>query len=91
MTGLTKRQGAQILSYLGAPQSISHKSPTADLEDDRSALPDEVARGVTYAQIDDYLEGKAVTVEAAERIERWYRQTRHKRTVPVTPFDSWWR
>ncbi|OHU22398.1 NAD(+) synthase [Mycobacteroides franklinii] len=91
LTGLTKRQGAQLLSHLGAPESISHKVPTADLEDDRPALPDEVALGVTYAQIDDYLEGKAVTVEAADRIERWYLQTRHKRTVPVTPFDGWWR
>lgn len=54
-------------------------------------FPDEVALGVTYAQIDDYLEGKAVTVEAADRIERWYLQTRHKRAQPVTPFDGWWR
>lgn len=91
LTGLTKRQGAQILSHLGAPDSISHKVPTADLEDDRPALPDEVALGVTYAQIDDYLEGKAVTVEAADRIERWYLQTRHKRAQPVTLFDRWWR
>ncbi|MUM17831.1 ammonia-dependent NAD(+) synthetase [Mycobacterium sp. CBMA271] len=91
LTGLTKRQGAQLLSHLRAPQSISHKVPTADLEDDRPALPDEVALGVTYAQIDDYLEGKAVTVEAAETIERWYLRTRHKRAVPVTPYDSWWR
>ena len=90
LTGLTKRQGAQILSHLGAPASISGKVPTADLEDSRPALPDEEALGVTYTQIDDYLEGKPVTDEATARIEKWYLQTRHKRALPVTPFDNWW-
>src|SRR5690606_22352736 len=58
LTGLTKRQGAALLRHLGAPDSTWRKVPTADLEDDRPGLPDEVALGVTYAQIDDYLEGR---------------------------------
>jgi len=37
LTGLTKRQGAQLLHYLGAPKSVTTKVPTADLEDDRAA------------------------------------------------------
>ena len=57
LTGLTKRQGAALLQELGAPPSVWEKVPTADLEDDRPALPDEVALGLTYTQIDDYLEG----------------------------------
>ncbi|WP_299571172.1 ammonia-dependent NAD(+) synthetase [uncultured Williamsia sp.] len=91
LTGLTKRQGAQILRHLGAPESLSSKVPTADLEDDRPALPDEEALGVTYAQIDTYLEGGDVDDSAAERIETLFTATRHKRAVPVTPFDDWWR
>ncbi|MBB5911835.1 NAD+ synthase [Nocardia transvalensis] len=91
LTGLTKRQGAAILQELGAPPSVWEKVPTADLEDDRPALPDEVALGLTYAQIDDYLEGKDVTPETADRLESIFRNTRHKRTVPVTPLDDWWR
>jgi len=91
LTGLTKRQGAELLRELGAPESVWHKVPTADLEDDRPALPDEVALGLTYAQIDDYLEGAEVAPEVAEKLESLFRLTRHKRSVPVTPLDDWWR
>ncbi|MGB2722211.1 MAG: ammonia-dependent NAD(+) synthetase [Rhodococcus sp. (in: high G+C Gram-positive bacteria)] len=91
LTGLSKRQGAALLRELGAPESTWRKVPTADLEDDRPALPDEEALGVTYEQIDDYLEGKDVTDEIAEKLEKMFLATRHKRTVPVTPFDDWWK
>ncbi|MFC7530883.1 ammonia-dependent NAD(+) synthetase [Actinoplanes sp. GCM10030250] len=91
LTGLTKRQGAALLRELGAPRSTWEKVPTADLEDDRPALPDEVALGLTYAEIDDYLEGAEVTPEVAAKIERTFLATRHKRSVPVTPLDDWWR
>ncbi|MGI5216963.1 ammonia-dependent NAD(+) synthetase [Nocardia sp. CA-290969] len=91
LTGLTKRQGAALLQELGAPARLWSKVPTADLEDDRPALPDEEALGLRYSEIDDYLEGKDVTAEVAERIESVFAATRHKRTVPVTPLDDWWR
>lgn len=91
LSGLSKRQGAQLLQHLGAPERTWRKVPTADLEDDRPGVPDEVALGLTYAQIDDYLEGQEVAEEVAQRLERMYLNTRHKRTVPVTPFDDWWR
>ncbi|MEV8399017.1 ammonia-dependent NAD(+) synthetase [Streptomyces niveus] len=91
LTGLTKRQGAALLRELGSPPSVWEKVPTADLEDDRPALPDEEALGLTYAQIDDYLEGVDVTPELAGRVESVYLATRHKRAVPVTPLDDWWR
>ncbi|MBB1017323.1 ammonia-dependent NAD(+) synthetase [Dietzia sp. DQ11-71] len=92
LTGLTKRQGAALLRHLGAPDSTWRKVPTADLEDDRPGLPDEVALGVTYTQIDDYLEGRdGVPPEASARIEQLFLGSRHKRTVPATPLDTWWR
>jgi NAD+ synthase len=91
LTGLTKRQGAALLQEFGAPSSVWKKVPTADLEDDRPALPDEEALGLTYAEIDDYLEGVDVTPDLAARVEAVYLATRHKRTVPVTPLDTWWR
>jgi NAD+ synthase len=91
LTGLTKRQGAALLQELGAPASVWQKVPTADLEDDRPALPDEVALDLTYSQIDDYLEGTDVTPELAAKVESVYLATRHKRAVPVTPLDDWWR
>jgi NAD+ synthase len=91
LTGLTKRQGAALLRELGAPASTWEKVPTADLEDDRPALPDELALGLTYAEIDDYLEGADIAPEVAAKVESTFLATRHKRAVPVSPLDTWWR
>ncbi|MBZ9711832.1 ammonia-dependent NAD(+) synthetase [Deinococcus multiflagellatus] len=91
LSGLTKRQGAALLAELGAPPETWQKVPTADLEDDRPGLPDEAALGVTYTQIDDYLEGQPVPGEVAARLEGLYLATRHKRAQPVSPFDDWWQ
>ncbi|WP_204123144.1 ammonia-dependent NAD(+) synthetase [Lacticaseibacillus mingshuiensis] len=91
LSRLDKRQGAAMLQALGAPAHLYEKAPTADLEEDRPALPDEVALGVTYRQIDDYLEGKDIDVKAAETIEGWFQRTQHKRHLPITVFDDFWK
>ncbi|MBA4025852.1 MAG: NAD(+) synthase [Gordonia sp.] len=91
LEGLTKSQGAQLLRALNAPETTWQKVPTADLEDDRPALPDEEALGVTYSDIDRYLQGESVSSEAAETIEAAYLRTRHKRHLPVAPSDTWWQ
>lgn len=88
---LNKRQGKMLLKALGCPEHLYLKKPTADLEEDKPALPDEVALGVTYDEIDDYLEGKPVSGEAAAKIESWYLKSRHKRHVPITIFDDFWK
>lgn len=88
---LNKRQGRQLLEALGAPEHLYTKIPTADLEEDRPALSDEVALGVTYDEIDDYLEGKKVSAEAETKIESWYLKSEHKRHLPITVFDDFWK
>lgn len=88
---LDKRQGKQLLNELSAPEHLYKKVPTADLEDNRPALPDEVALGVTYQDIDDYLEGKVVSQQAAETIEGWYIKTEHKRHTPINVYDTFWK
>ncbi|MEK3954852.1 MULTISPECIES: ammonia-dependent NAD(+) synthetase [Psychrobacillus] len=88
---LNKRQGKLILKELGCPEHLYTKIPTADLEEDRPALPDEVALGVTYDEIDDYLEGKTVSKESEEKIEGFYIRSMHKRNMPVTIFDDFWK
>src|SRR5699024_5860558 len=88
---LNKRQGKALLQKLGAPENLIKKIPIAELEDDKPAQPDEEALGVTYNQIDDYLEGKEVSKEAAEKIETWYRKSKHKRHMPITIFDDFWK
>jgi len=88
---LNKRQGRLLLETLGCPEHLYAKVPTADLEDDKPGIADEVALGVTYDAIDDYLEGKLVSDADAEKIEMWYLRSCHKRVMPVTVFDDWWR
>ncbi|ACT12939.1 MULTISPECIES: ammonia-dependent NAD(+) synthetase [Pectobacterium] len=88
---LNKRQGKALLRELGCPSHLYTKAPTADLEEDRPSLPDEVALGVTYEKIDDYLEGKQIEAKDAAIIENWYRKTEHKRRPPITVFDDFWR
>lgn len=91
LEGLTKRQGARLLEYLGAAEETWLKVPTADLEEDRPALPDEEALGVTYTAIDTYLEGGTVDKKDAERIEHLFTISRHKRCTPPGPSATWWR
>ena len=88
---LNKRQGKQLLKELGCPEHLYTKVPTADLESDKPALPDEIALGVTYDQIDDYLEGSEVPESARERIEGLFMRSRHKRHLPITVFDDFWK
>lgn len=91
LSGLNKRQGRQLLMHLSAPPSLYEKIPTADLEDDKPLVADEEALGVTYEAIDDYLEGKEISKEAREKIEQLYLQSEHKRHLPITLWDSFWK
>ncbi|WP_319736724.1 ammonia-dependent NAD(+) synthetase [Cronobacter sakazakii] len=88
---LNKRQGKLLLKTLGCPEHLYLKVPTADLEDDRPSLPDEVALGVTYDNIDDYLEGKPIDEKISQIIDSWYVKTEHKRRPPITIFDDFWK
>ncbi|ELY3802557.1 ammonia-dependent NAD(+) synthetase [Cronobacter sakazakii] len=88
---LNKRQGKLLLKTLGCPEHLYLKVPTADLEDDRPSLPDEVALGVTYDNIDDYLEGKQIDEKISQIIDGWYVKTEHKRRPPITIFDDFWK
>lgn len=88
---LNKRQGRALLEALQAPTHLYEKTPTADLEDNKPGLADEVALGITYDDLDDYLEGKDVPTEVADKIEGWYLKTQHKRHLPITIFDDFWK
>lgn len=83
--GLNKRRVRALGTALGASHALVYKVPTADLESLTPLKPDEEAFGVTYEQIDDFLEGKAVSAEAADIIIRTYRASAHKRAVPPVP------
>ncbi|HHD3228611.1 TPA: ammonia-dependent NAD(+) synthetase [Streptococcus pyogenes] len=88
---LNKRQGEALLKVLGADAALYEKVPTADLEDQKPGLADEVALGVTYQDIDDYLEGKLISKAAQATIEKWWHKGQHKRHLPITIFDDFWK
>lgn len=91
LSGLSKRQGRALLEHLGAPERLYLKAPTADLLDENPGQTDEANLGLSYSDIDDYLEGRAVSAAVADALEARYLATEHKRAAPVTPFDAWWR
>lgn len=88
---LNKRQGREVLKALEAPASLYLKVPVADLEENRPMIADETVLGVSYTDIDDYLEGKTVSKEAQETIENWWKKGEHKRHLPISKKDDFWR
>ena len=88
--GLNKRQNRELLRHLGSPKRLWEKVPTADLLDGQPLRTDEDELGITYENIDDYLEGREIPEDAAIKLESKFLRTRHKRTTPVTIFDTWW-
>ncbi|MDY6056006.1 ammonia-dependent NAD(+) synthetase [Micrococcus sp.] len=91
LSGLNKSQVRALARELGAPEALWSKVPTADLLDGTPGRTDEDELGLTYADIDAYLEGRKVDGAVAERLEGIWLRSRHKRTTPVEIHDTWWR
>ena len=85
--GLNKRQVRQVAEFLGAPQNIIYKAPTADLETLAPQKSDEQSLGMSYDQIDDFLEGRLVAVSITEKLTAIYEKTQHKRVPIPTIYD----
>ncbi|WP_322907551.1 ammonia-dependent NAD(+) synthetase [Paenibacillus campi] len=76
LSTLDKRQVRELAAHLSVPQSVLDKAPSAGLWENQT---DESELGITYADNCDYLEGKSVAPEVAERLESYYKRTAHKR------------
>ena len=85
--GLNKRQVRAVAYALGAPEHLVNKAPTADLECHDPGKKDEHALGITYDQIDDFLEGKEVEDWIEEKLIGIYQATQHKRQPIPTIYD----
>ncbi len=85
LAGLNKRRVRALAGAMGAPEALVFKVPTADLELLKPLKPDEDAFGVSYQQIDDFLEGRDVSPEAFEIIVDTWRRSAHKRALPIAP------
>lgn len=85
--GLSKRQVRLLAKKLGAPALLIDKAPTADLEELSPGKKDEDALGISYDQLDDFLEGKPVDEQVLNTILSIYRKTQHKRAPIPTIYD----
>ncbi|HHV79966.1 MAG TPA: NAD+ synthase [Firmicutes bacterium] len=79
---LLKREVRELARYLGVPERIITKPPTAGLWPGQT---DEAEMGITYAVIDEFLLTGAATEDVAEKIRQRYRASYHKRAVPPVP------
>ena len=73
---LTVTEIYEFLRFLGAPESIIEKAPSAGLFDGQT---DEKEMGVTYAAIERYMETGDGDPADVARIERAHAATAHKR------------
>jgi NAD+ synthase len=85
--GLSKRQVRMLAKHLGAPSILVDKAPTADLEDLEPGKTDEDALGISYDELDNFLEGKEVSTQVRDHIINIYQKTQHKRQPIPTIYD----
>ncbi len=72
-----------IAEYLGVPDKIINKQPNDGL----GGQTDEEKMGVTYSQIQDYIEKNKTDEKAMKIIEKLNKQSKHKREkIPVYTF-----
>lgn len=79
---LTKSEMYILAEYLGVPESICKKAPSADLWD---AQTDESEMGLSYAMIDQYILLGEGTPKTIEKIESTKAKNKHKMSFVLYP------
>ncbi len=79
ISDLTVKEVYEFLAYLGAPEAIMTKAPSAALFEGQT---DEQEMGITYKEIDDYLLNGIITEENRKLVEGAHLRTEHKRQLP---------
>lgn len=82
IAGLVKKQVRQLGLHLGVPRIIIEKAPTAGLWPGQT---DEAEMGITYEQLDDYIEKGMAEPHVELIIKRMQASSEHKRHMPPIP------
>ncbi|QIV95651.1 NH(3)-dependent NAD(+) synthetase [Allofrancisella inopinata] len=82
LINLKKSQVFELGKYLDVPANILTKAPSAGLWQGQT---DEDEMGVTYQEIDNFLDGKEVSPAALEKISYWHNRSHHKRRMALIP------
>ncbi|WP_404453662.1 NAD(+) synthase [Oceanobacillus kapialis] len=72
----TKQEVREMAKYLGVPDQVVEKKPSADLWEGQT---DEDEMGTSYDTIDAYLKGEQIPDRDKEIIEAMHKKTAHKR------------
>ncbi|SHF65809.1 NAD(+) synthase [Ornithinibacillus halophilus] len=76
ISDFTKGEVREMAQYLGVPDEVINKKPSADLWEGQT---DEAEMGTTYDKIDAYLKGETIPEEDKAVIERMHARSAHKR------------
>ncbi|AIF43314.1 NAD(+) synthase [Virgibacillus sp. SK37] len=76
LVDFTKQEVRDMAAYLGVPEEIVQKKPSADLWEGQT---DENEMGTTYDKIDAYIIGEEIPEKDKEVIDALHRRTEHKR------------
>ena len=76
---ISKKEVFQMGAYLGVPECIINKPPSAGFFEDQT---DEKEMGVSYDTIDAYLRGETIPEKDKAIIDRLHRISEHKRQLP---------
>ncbi|GAA0334183.1 NAD(+) synthase [Bacillus carboniphilus] len=79
---LTKGEVREMARYLGVPEEVITKAPSAGLWEGQT---DENEMGTTYDLIDAYLKGETVPEKDRLIIEKMHAQSEHKRSLAAAP------
>jgi len=79
---LTKRNVYSLARSLKVSEKIIDKPPSAGLWKGQT---DEAELGITYQEIDNFIEGKTVSDSVKIKIEELIRKSEHKRNMPKIP------
>lgn len=88
LSGLTKDIIYDMAEFFGAPKNILTKPASAGLWEGQT---DEEELGLSYNDINKYLQGEKIDPKTSLKIEGIYERTEHKRHMPVTFVDTWWK
>ncbi|MDP3487311.1 MAG: NAD(+) synthase, partial [Bacillota bacterium] len=79
IAGLVKAQIRELAAYLGVPQPIIDKPPSAGLWADQT---DEAEMGMSYQQLDGYILTGEAEPKIKERVDRLAALSAHKKQLP---------
>ncbi|WP_053219047.1 NAD(+) synthase [Virgibacillus senegalensis] len=82
LVSLGKGEVREMAEYLGVPDEIVHKQPSAGLWEGQT---DENEMGTTYEKIDKYLKGEEIPQKDKEIIDQLHKKSAHKREIAPGP------